>query len=137
MLPLEGKQKGSVSMENKETIVEMMTASLSKIREMVDVNTVVGQPIETPDGTTIIPVSKVAFGFGAGGTDWGATKNNFGGGAGAGISISPVSFLVVTPTGVRLLPMEPNRTSNTIERVVELVPSVVDKIDGIIKKYKA
>ena len=82
----------------EKPIVDMMSVTLQKIKEMVDVNTIVGQAITAPDGTTIIPVSKLSFGFGSGGSDFdGRNSNqNFGGGSGAGVHISPVAFLVVS-----------------------------------------
>lgn len=99
---------------------DMMTNSMSKIKDMVDVNTVVGSPITTPGGVTIIPVTKVSIGYGGGGSDF-ATKNmpanhdnSFGGGAGAGIKITPVAFLVIRGENVRMLPVaEPASTSST------------------------
>ena len=123
-------------------INEMIGTTMSKIREMVDVNTIIGDPITTASGITIIPVSKVSMGFGSGGSDF-ATKNQkadsdnaFGGGGGAGISITPVGFLVVNGTNVRLIPVD-EPASSTIDRVVELVPELVDKVTGLIDKKKA
>ena len=116
----------------------MMTESLGRIREMVDVNTVVGEPITTPDGTTIIPVSRVSFGFGAGGSDWGGketSKGSFGGGAGAGVKVTPVCFMVVSQSGVRLLPVEPGDKS-VVEKVVDMAPVMIDRIDELLNKYK-
>ena len=90
--------------ENKQEhpIQGMMGTAMQKIREMIDVNTIIGDPITTPDGTVIIPVSKVSFGFGSGGSDWpnkNTAKDLFGGGAGAGISINPLAFLVISNGG--------------------------------------
>ena len=121
----------------KTTIVELMDTTMSRIHDMVDVNTIVGQPVSTPDGTTIIPVSKLSFAFAAGGADFGKLENgkNFGGGSGAGVNINPVAFLVVTASGVKLLPVAPPAGS-PIERVVENVPTLIDKISGLFKKDK-
>ena len=102
---------------------EMLGDTMSKIREMIDVNTVVGAPITTPDGVTIIPVTKVSIGYGGGGSDF-ATKNYpagrdnaFGGGAGAGVTITPVAFLVIRGENVRMLPIaEPASTS--VDRLI-------------------
>ena len=121
---------------------EMMSSSMSKIREMVDVNTVIGDPIVTGDGVTIIPVTKVSIGYGGGGSDF-ATKNYpanrdnaFGGGAGAGVSITPVAFLIVRGENVRMLPVaEPASTS--VDRLIELLPDLVEKGEGYFAEKKA
>ena len=122
----------------KTTIVDLMDTTMTRINDMVDVNTIVGQPVSTPDGTTIIPVSKVSFAFAAGGADFGKVPEagkNFGGGSGAGVNINPVAFLVVTPSGVKLLPVVPPAGS-TVDRVVENVPTLIEKITGLFKKGK-
>ncbi|MCL2547235.1 MAG: GerW family sporulation protein [Oscillospiraceae bacterium] len=124
----------------KHTIVELMGASLQKIREMIDVDTVVGKAITTPDGTTIIPVSKVSFGFGAGGSDIPSKhvdhrNENFGGGGGAGAKIVPVAFLIVTDAGVSLVPVAPD-SDGGISRVIDAVPGAIDKLIAVLKKLK-
>ncbi|MCI6604279.1 MAG: GerW family sporulation protein [Clostridiales bacterium] len=121
---------------------EMLGDTMSKIREMIDVNTVVGAPITTPDGVTIIPVTKVSIGYGGGGSDF-ATKNYpagrdnaFGGGAGAGVTITPVAFLVIRGENVRMLPIaEPASTS--VDRLIELLPDLLDKADDFLASRKA
>ena len=121
---------------------EMMSSSMSKIREMVDVNTVIGDPIVTGDGVTIIPVTKVSIGYGGGGSDF-ATKNYpanrdnaFGGGAGAGVSITPVAFLIVRGENVRMLPVaEPASTS--VDRLIEQLPDLIDKAQSFFESRKA
>ena len=121
---------------------EMMRSSMSKIREMVDVNTVIGDPIVTGDGVTIIPVTKVSIGYGGGGSDF-ATKNYpanrdnaFGGGAGAGVSITPVAFLIVRGENVRMLPVaEPASTS--VDRLIEQLPDLIDKAQSFFESRKA
>ena len=121
---------------------EMLGDTMSKIREMIDVNTVVGAPITTPDGVTIIPVTKVSIGYGGGGSDF-ATKNYpagrdnaFGGGAGAGVTITPVAFLVIRGENVRMLPIaEPASTS--VDRLIELLPDILDKADDFFASRKA
>jgi sporulation protein YtfJ len=119
----------------------MMSVTMTKIHEMVDVNTIVGQPVSTPDGTTIIPVSKVSFGFGAGGTDYmgkydkSEGDKNFGGGSGAGVNIRPVSFLVVSPAGVKLLPVTPPPDS-AVDRVIEAVPALLEKVVSLFGRKK-
>lgn len=124
-------------MDNKPTIIEMMNTTMTKIREMVDVDTVVGQPVSTPDGTTVIPVSKVTFGFSTGGSDWNGkeTKQNFGGGVGAAVSVTPLSFLVLSDNGVKLIPMTPATSGTTVDKVIDAVPKIIDTVDGLLKKY--
>lgn len=125
---------------NEHPISGLMSTTMQNIKEMVDVNTIVGEPITTPDGTVIIPVSKVTFGFASGGSEF-CTKNSsqnsnapFGGGSGAGISLVPIAFLVVGEGTVKLLQI-PGSTS-TVDKVVELVPDLVDKISALFKKDK-
>jgi len=103
---------------------------------MVDVNTVVGTPITTSDGTTIIPVSKVTFGFASGGSDFPSKqpKDLFGGGSGAGVTVSPVAFLVVSGGNVRILPVI--TSGNTAEQMVNMVPEVIDKVQGFVANMK-
>ncbi len=118
----------------------LMESSMKNIKEMIDVNTIVGEPVQTPDGTTIIPVSKVAFGFGAGGSDIpvkaaGTSETPFGGGSGAGVSIKPVGFLVVGADQIKLLPVETYPTG-PVEKLFEFIPKMVDKVNGIIKENK-
>ncbi len=122
-------------MDNKHNLVDLMGTTMGKIREMVDVNTIVGQAITTMDGSTIIPVSKLSFGFGAGGSDYGKESANFGGGSGAGVNITPVSFLVINGEEVRLLPVTPP-AGTTIDRLVEMTPSLIEKIQSIFSKKK-
>ena len=127
-------------MEKQHPIGDLMNATMQKIREIADVNTIVGQPIQA-EGVTIIPVSKVSMGFASGGSDF-TTKNqkpesdnSFGGGSGAGINITPVAFLVVKGDTVKLLPVTPP-AGGTVDRVVEMVPEVVDKVTGFIEKQQ-
>lgn len=127
-------------MEEKHQIGEIMGVTMEKIKEMIDVNTIVGEPIRTPDGITIIPVSKVSVGFASGGSDFVSKnqtggKNPFGGGSGAGVNIAPVAFLVVNKDRVRLLPVAPP-PGGVAERVVEMVPELVDKVSDMIDKKK-
>ena len=123
----------------KHTIVELMGASLQKIREMIDVDTVVGKPISTPDGTTIIPVSKVSFGFASGGSDIPSktppANETFGGGGGAGAKIVPVAFLIVTENGVSLIPVTPDNDGG-VSRIIDAVPGALDKLIGVLTKLK-
>ena len=121
---------------SEHPIQGMMDTSMQKIKEMVDVNTIIGEPIHCPDGTMIIPVSKVTYGFASGGSDFPTKteKDLFGGGSGAGITISPVAFLTISNGEVKLLPIAP--ANNTADRIVEMVPDVVDKVSALFKKEK-
>ena len=113
---------------------DMMTNSMSKIRDMIDVNTVVGDPITTPGGVTIIPVTKVSIGYGGGGSDF--AMKNMPGGAGAGIKITPVAFLVIRGENVRMLPVaEPASTS--VDRLIELLPDLLEKGEAYFAEKKA
>lgn len=107
---------------------ETMSQIVSKIKDLVDTNTVVGNPITTPDGTTLIPVSKVMFGFGIGGTDGKdkADKPTFGAGSGAGVSMVPVAFIVVSNGNVRMIYVEPP-TNSSLDKVIDMVPGIIDK----------
>lgn len=119
---------------------DFMGASMGKVREMIDANTVVGDPIHTDDGVTIIPVSKVSFGFAGGASDIPSKnttgeKTAYGGGTGAGVTISPIAFLIVREGNVRILPVaEP--ASNSVDRIIELVPDLVDRILAMIDEKK-
>lgn len=121
----------------------LLNVSMEKIKAMVDVNTIVGDPVTTADGTTVIPVSKVSFGFGAGGSEFAQKVNNasdadgkmFGGGAGSGVSISPIAFLVIGKESVRILPITNSVT--TADRIIDAVPDILNKINGFIKGFKS
>lgn len=114
----------------------MLESTIQKIREMVDVNSVIGTPITTPDGVTIIPVSRVSVGFGGGGSDFVSKNvnhqdNPFGGGAGGGVKVVPVCFLIVKDGNVRMMPVAaPAHT--TADRLVEQVPDVLDKVAAFL-----
>ena len=121
---------------SEHPIQGLMGTTMEKIRDMVDVNTIIGDPIVTPDGTTIIPVSKVSFGFASGGSDIPSKipKELFGGGSGAGVSIQPLGFLVVHQGDVRLLEM--NGPGDSMGKALGLVPDVISKINDLFKKDK-
>lgn len=119
-----------------QTLPNMLENTIAKIKEMVDVNSVVGEPITTPDGVTIVPISKVSIGFGGGGSDFvsknlNKQENPFGGGAGGGVKISPVAFLIIKDGSVRMLPVAAP-ANTTADRVVEMVPDVLDKVSAFI-----
>lgn len=124
-----------MNMENTN-LGNLMGVTMSKIREMVDVDTVVGTPITTPDGITIIPVSRVSCGFGGGGSDFPVKeKNGFGGGSGAGIRIDPIGFLIVKDGNVRMINIAPPAV-NTVDRVIEKAPELMDMIEEFLNKHK-
>jgi len=126
----------------------LMQTAMENIKEMVDVNTIVGDPVQTPDGSVIMPISKVGFGFVAGGSDIRFDHQNehhkqneahtasvslpFGGGSGGGVSITPIAFLVVGTQGVRIVPLD-NQT-HLMERVIDSAPKVFDKIQSLFRR---
>ncbi len=119
-----------------KNLPNMLDSTIAKIREMVDVNSVVGEPIVTADGVTIIPVSKVSVGFGGGGSDFVSKnvnhqENPFGGGVGAGVKVTPVAFLIIKDGNVRMLPVA-TPANTTADRLVEMVPDTLDKIAAFI-----
>lgn len=126
-----------------------MQTAMENIREMVDVNTIVGDPVETPDGSVILPISKVGFGFAAGGSEFnteqgsgGSSGKNqqeeatvalpFGGGSGGGVSITPIAFLIVNAHGIKVVPLDNN--THIYERMIDLAPQVMDKIQNMLSK---
>lgn len=130
----------------------LMNTAMNSIKEMVDVNTIIGEPIETSNNVVVIPVSKVNFGFAAGGSEFKGKveknniiiksekddkneKNNvrmpFGGGSGAGVSISPIAFIIIQETGVKLLPVEHN---SSLDKLLDLIPDLFDKTNQVIDK---
>ena len=117
----------------------LMNVTMDKIRQMADSNTIIGKPIKTDDGTTILPVSRISFGFASAGTDFdgknAANKDLFGGGSGAGVNIQPVAFLVVKDGVTRVLPVGVPAVT-TAARVVEMVPEVMDRVEHFIDKRK-
>lgn len=124
----------------KHPIGDLMGEIVDKVREIADANTIVGQPIVTGE-VTIIPISRLSVGVGSGGTEFGSKHKKpednscFGGGAGAGINLIPVGFLVVKDGSVKLLPVAPP-AATTVDRVVEMVPEAIDKITDFIEKQQ-
>ena len=108
----------------------LMNVTMEKIHQMVDSNTIIGKPITTEDGITILPVSKVSFGFASGGTDFNgknaANKDMFGGGSGAGVNIQPVAFLVIKDGCVRTIQL--SDSSNSIDRALTMLPELVESL---------
>lgn len=121
-------------------VSEMLTNSMAKIREMVDVNTVVGDPIVTEQGITLIPISKVSCGYAGGGSDFvtknTTTTNPFGGGSGCSVKITPMAFLVVKGENVRMLPVT-EQPASSVDRLLDLLPEIADKVSELIRKKSA
>lgn len=127
-------------MEKNHPLSELIGATMEHVRAMADANTIIGTPIQA-DGVTLIPVSRMSFGVAGGGTEFSTKKqaapsSNFGGGSGASAKLEPVAFLVVRDGGVKLLPVAPP-PANTVDRVIETVPEVVDKVTGFIESQQA
>ena len=127
-------------MAEQHPIENLMMTAMTSLENMIDVNTIIGDMLTSPDGTVIIPVSKVCFGFAAGGSEFNTNKLNkfsessklpFGGGSGAGVHISPMAFLVVKDGNTRLMTL--NSTS-PVEKLIDLVPDVIKRADNIISK---
>lgn len=117
-----------------QKLPQMLENTIAKIREMVDSNSVVGEPIATVDGVTIIPISRISVGFGGGGSDFAVKTTQsdaFGGGVGGGVKVTPIAFLVVKDGNVRMLPVAvPANT--TADRLVEMIPDTLDKISAFL-----
>lgn len=123
-------------MNEQHPISGIMGITMDKLKEMVDVNTIIGDPIKIDEKTTVIPISKVSFGFASGGSDLPAKqpKDLFGGGSGAGVSIQPLAFLIISDGNAKLLQMSVN--ASTPNALVNLIPDVVEKISGMVNKDK-
>ena len=124
-------------MNSNHQVENLMKSTMENLRNMIDVNTVVGDTVEMNNGNCIIPISKVTFGFASGGSDFALNNENykdedypFGGGTGAGVSVKPVAFLVVRDESVRLLPVEQD---TTYDRIVDTVPQVLEIIKDFTK----
>ena len=116
-------------------IQNLMNVTMDKIRQMVDSNTIVGEPITTPDGVTLIPVSRLSFGFGCGGGDYGKQPDKVGAAAAAGVRVEPMAFLVVKDGVTRMLPVG-TPAITTVDRVVEMVPQVMDRVESFIDRKR-
>ncbi|MDQ0231046.1 GerW family sporulation protein [Metabacillus malikii] len=129
---------------SEHPIQGLMKTAMENLKQMIDVNTIVGDPVETPDGSVILTVSKVGFGFAAGGSEFNSTSGEeggegspklpFGGGSGGGVSITPIAFLIVSSTGVKMLHLDEN--THLYEKILEAAPQTVEKIQGMFKKNK-
>ena len=118
-------------------VEQLMNEAMKNVKTMVDANTIVGDVITTPDGTLIIPITRVTMGFGAGGSEFGARPGPdgekgkmFGGGTGAGVTVNPVAFLVVTKDSVRIMPV--SNTMSTVERVIDTMPELMGKFNNFV-----
>ena len=123
--------------EKRHQINDLMRSTIEKIHETADTNTIVGQPINTPDGVTLIPISRVNIGFGTGGGDYGKVQpHGFGGGGAGGVRIDPVAFLVIKDGITRVLPVAMPPVS-AVERIVEMAPDILEKVEKFLDKKKA
>jgi len=127
-------------------IEKLMTSTMENIRDMIDVNTIIGDPIESKDGTLILPISKVSFGFASGGTEFSNMKHHenkenkedkedkfpFGGGSGAGVSVKPVAFLVIKKDSVKLLSVDSN---NSYDKLIDTFPQIMEFIKDSLEKH--
>ena len=125
--------------EKNNPLTELMRATMEQVRAAADADTIIGSPIHA-EGVTLIPVSRLSFGVAGGGTEFSTKKQpageqSFGGGSGASAKLEPVAFLVVRGDSVKLLPVAPPPTT-TVDRVIETVPEVVDKVTGFIEKQQ-
>lgn len=127
-------------MEKNNPLSELMRTTLESVHAMADANTIIGTPIQA-DGVTLIPVSRLSFGVAGGGTEFSTKKqspdsgNSFGGGSGANAKLEPVAFLIIRDGAVKLLPVAPP-PATTVDRVIETVPEVVDKVTVFIEKQQ-
>ncbi len=120
---------------DQNEIAVVMSATMNKIKELVDTNTVIGKPIVTDDGITLIPLSRVSFGFASGGSEFPAKdRKGVGAGSGAGVKVEPIGFLVIKEGNVRMLNIAP--TNNTVDRIIDMAPTVIDRVDQFIDKRK-
>lgn len=120
-------------------ISELMQATMDNVKKVLKVDTVVGDPIITPDGITLVPISKISLGFGGGGVEFNSKKAGearpYGGGNATGVKIEPIGFLVIKEGTVRMINVTPP-ASNTVDRIIDLVPQVMDRVDNFIAKQK-
>ncbi len=121
----------------EQSAAGILSATIEKVRNLVDVSTIIGEPTKISEDLTVIPVSKVSYGFASGGSDF-PSKNNkelFGGGGGAGVTITPVAFLIVKngEVSVRYI----NTTENAAERIINMVPDVLDRVNGAVERIRS
>lgn len=125
-------------MENNP-ISNLMQTTMENVKNMLKVDTVVGDPIVTPDGITLVPISRISVGFGGGGVEFGEKRPGgsrpYGGGNATGVKVEPIGFLVIKDGTVRMIDVLPP-ASNTVDRIIDLVPQVMDRVDAFIDKQK-
>jgi len=121
-------------------IGELMQTTMDNVKNILKVDTVVGDPIYTPDGITLVPISRISVGFGGGGVEFNGNKAGdqrpYGGGNATGVKVDPIGFLVIKEGVIRMINVTPP-ASNTVDRIIDLVPQVMDKVDAFIEKQKA
>ena len=125
-------------MDNINPIGELMQSTMDNVKNMLKVDTVVGEPIYTPDGITLVPISRISVGFGGGGVEFSpkrAGERPYGGGNATGVKIDPIGFLVIKEGTVRMINIMPP-ASTTVDRIIDLVPQVMDKVDAFINKQQ-
>jgi len=151
MITMTSLHKGGRKAMSEHPIQGLMKTAMENLQEMIDVNTIIGDPVETPDGSVILTVSKVGFGFAAGGTEFyspspekksssqygGSTTSlkddlPFGGGSGGGVSITPIAFLVVGTNGIKMLHLD--ESTHLYEKILDLAPNTIEKIQALFKK---
>ena len=124
-------------MDNINPIGELMQTTMENVKNILKVDTVVGDPIFTPDGITLVPVSRISVGFGGGGLEFGSKKGGearpYGGGNATGVKIDPIGFLVIKDGNIRMVNIMPP-ANTTIDRIIDLVPQVIDRVDSFISK---
>ncbi|WP_087971923.1 GerW family sporulation protein [Oceanobacillus rekensis] len=127
-------------MTDEHPIEGLMTTAMENLQKMVEVNTIIGDPVKSPDGSLIIPVSKLGFGFAAGGSEFNSNQSQgdsnatlpFGGGSGGGVSITPVAFLIVSEQGIKMVHLDQN--THLYEKMIDFAPQVIEKVQQIIKE---
>lgn len=128
-----------MDMNEKNPIGDLMQTTMENVKNILKVDTVVGDPIYTPDGITLVPISRISVGFGGGGVEFGPKRKDgpqpYGGGNATGVKIDPIGFLVIKEGVVRMINVTPP-ASNTVDRIIDLVPQVMDRVDAFIDKQK-
>ncbi|RYG74925.1 sporulation protein YtfJ [Lentibacillus lipolyticus] len=125
---------------DEHPIQGLMTTAMENLKDMIEVNTIIGDPIESPDGSVIIPVSKLGFGFAAGGSEFTSNSEQsdssesmpFGGGSGGGVSITPIAFLVVSQKGMKMIHLD--ESTHIYEKMMDVAPKAVEKIQQLLKE---
>lgn len=119
----------------------LMTTAMENLKDMIEVNTIIGDPVESPDGSVIIPVSKLGFGFAAGGSEFNSNQSQddsgeatlpFGGGSGGGVSMTPVAFLIVNSQGIKMIHLD--ESTHIYEKIIEFAPKAAEKIQEILRE---